>query len=391
MSLPLDLLPNILGSLDAADLEACTLVAFSFRRIARQFLFTHLVLCARTWEAKCSFLREELGSEFRRKVTKITLKIEELPVLAKVHKVPRPLLLLLQEVGSQLDMFCIEAEREISWDILHPSIREVVVNFLPYIRSLELFGINQIPLLTVLVHFPHLQRLSLQADLAIIGKMDQNDHEENALELSLPGVTSISVNVFAEEDFEKPNSSLAHILTGPNIRSVMLVRSCDDDFLISWDAVELFAHQLHHLSLGAQFYHTVVNEFSTTPTTATRFLDFGLLSQLQSITFTIPDGVRPAEWKPWSNGISRLIMNDENGLYLPSLVTLKFILPSNLTPGKDSSTNLDDIATKSSFEIHIIARSGPSDRGSFFEMVRAFQACLPSWIKAGRLKFWMRV
>ncbi|KAH8834606.1 hypothetical protein DL96DRAFT_1581067 [Flagelloscypha sp. PMI_526] len=386
MSLPLDLLPNILRSLDNSDLKICILVSNSFRHIALPLFLAHVTLCSQTWKKKCAFLLGEAGITLRSNIRKITVKIDEIPILSRDSEFPSLLRLVLREIGPRLDALCIRSKDERSWNELHPAFLKVVVASMPQIRSLELPGICNIPLLTALSPFPLLQRLYLKSEHFIITIRDYN-FDIDALP-SLPKVTFLSVDSFVQEDFSRYNSLGRYILAaGSEIQSIDLVQFCDDEFPLNWDFLEPYTGSLLHLSLGTHLYETVVKRLFGRDILEDDIVNFHILPKLQSITFYIPTNASPQDWRLWSSWITRNMENITDNP-LPSLEKLIFILKSGIAPDADSSTTLDDLAVRSSFEIHMII-SCPA--ASFSRSATAVRSCLPSWDVTGRLKCWIRI
>ncbi|KAH8798760.1 hypothetical protein DL96DRAFT_1781188 [Flagelloscypha sp. PMI_526] len=80
-SLSINLLPNILSSLEASDLEKCCLVTWSFHSVARQLLFSHLILSSTTWKAKCRVLLDAPDDHLLKVTKSLTLHIVGLLVI----------------------------------------------------------------------------------------------------------------------------------------------------------------------------------------------------------------------------------------------------------------------------------------------------------------------
>ncbi|KAH8834599.1 hypothetical protein DL96DRAFT_1810842 [Flagelloscypha sp. PMI_526] len=391
MSLPLDLLPHILGFLDASDLETCTLVTVSFHRIARWLLFTHLVLGPYTWKAKATFL-EDKGIELRPHVKKITLEINEDDgtSYATMELNAQPLLALLGLLGGpQLDALRIQSVEDCSWDTFPDSFLDTLTTkIFPFIRSLDLNKVAVIPLLTTLSHCLHLQSLSLSGMEYIIGISESGSENEEIIPWNLPRVTSLQVNIFGIEDFGDedagPTSLKQYILlAGSGIRSLHLGLCGTRDFPLKWDFLRPFhdlRNSLIHLSFGSHLYETVVTQYEKLGMDPSIRLEFSIFSQLQSISFTTPHAASPTGWEPWWRCLTQSFDYPQN-----TLKVLRFYLHSTYCPEFVSTNPLDNMAEETKFEIHIVA-CGDIDGAGFVETARAFRMNLPSWDAAAKLK-----
>ncbi|KAH8834605.1 hypothetical protein DL96DRAFT_1581066 [Flagelloscypha sp. PMI_526] len=287
-------------------------------------------------------------------------------------------------MGPQLDAFCIETLVEHAWEQLHPTFRNTFRINMLRIRSLELLGISQTPLLKLLSHFPFLERLSLRADEFIIGAREDDVEVEELL--SLPNASSILIDGFVEDDFAEWTSLSRYMLAAASeMESLILVRSTSDEFPVDWYFLEPYTSSLHHLSFSTHLYQTIVKRDAHQRRGYHSSPELDIFPQLRSITFSIPNDASPLDWEAWSNWVARTMDNPIDAL--PFLTNLKFILQSTLVPSSASSTTLDELATSSNFEIHIIVTCPVA---GFSETVSAFRGCLPSWDAVGRLKFWMR-
>ncbi|KAH8798754.1 hypothetical protein DL96DRAFT_1638642 [Flagelloscypha sp. PMI_526] len=391
MSLPLDLLSPILESLENSDLEACTLVAVAFHRVARQLLFAHIVLCSDTWRAKCAFALDSRGVELRRSARKVTLIIDGIPILKSESDLPRLLQLFFEEIGPCLDAFRVQTSSELWWRTFHHSFREIITSTMPHIRSLEVLGVSQIPLVKTLSYFPHLRRLSLKSEDFIIG-IPEDLANDDILRSSVPKIASLSVAGFTDQDFEESTSLTQFMLLAtPQIHCLTLDQSSTNHYPLYWDFLQAFTSSLYHISFGKDLYRTVVPKFWNYTLDELSSEKIHRFSQLQSVTISIPHDASPEEWEPWWPQIAQGIQNLRNLYFLPSLNALRFVLPSSFALGNVSSASLpslSELVVHSSFEIHIVISCPATD---FPQMANDFRTCLPSWDAAGRLKFWMRI
>ncbi|KAH8834603.1 hypothetical protein DL96DRAFT_1757420, partial [Flagelloscypha sp. PMI_526] len=395
MSLPLDLVPPILGLLADPDLEKCMRVTVTFRRIALRLLFTHLVLYPRTCWSKCTFLLGEEGVELRPLVKKITL-IESHNLSLTGMDMYSPLLpSVLELVGSQLDAFYFQSTQGISWEDFPSPLLEAVTNHvLPHVHDLELNQVDLIPLLTTLTHCPHLQKLSLGSQNWNISMSEGDNNNDDEIGLQLPRMTSLVLNTFSQRDFgdgRRGPTSLKRflLLTGSSIRSLTLNRLNDEDFPLKWDFLRPFVdlrNSLFHLSFGPHFYQTVVDLIDFSNIEPRAKLNFGMFSQLQSISFSISEYPRRGGWEAWSKTLAQSLCYHPQ----PKLNVLRFTVPSKYYPKPASLTNpLDDLAEGAKYEMHIVI-CGKFYEASFDRAVLAFRKDMPSWDEAGKLKFWVR-
>ncbi|KAH8834666.1 hypothetical protein DL96DRAFT_1704258 [Flagelloscypha sp. PMI_526] len=387
MSLPLDLLPYILKPLSAPDLENCSLVAVSFRTIARPLLFSHVVLCSNTWRAKCGFHLGDPGAEYRRNIKRITLTVKGMPVFDMDVEFPPLLSSLLKTLGPQLDTFCAQSARDVYWDRLHPSFRDILVHdIMPHLRSLELLAIREIPLLTMLKDCLQLQHLHLSARDSIIGAVEDIEITNNVLSLwNVPKVASLEIDVFGEEDFGDLSSLAPYIqYAGSETRSFRLGQSCTHDFPLSWkflEPLEDLRAALLYLSFGDQICSTIAEHSSMD---SPLVLDLHLFTNLHSITFDVPVSF-PSRWQSWLGCLALSIQHPHHN----ALEVLRFIFRDNNPPDFGSTINpFNGLAVRFDFETHVVLSNG--SRGEIFaEIAAAFRHGLPSWTKAEKLKFWL--
>ncbi|KAH8834626.1 hypothetical protein DL96DRAFT_1581130 [Flagelloscypha sp. PMI_526] len=389
MSLPLDLLPLILGYLDRQDLEKCCRVTVAFRHIARPLLFSHVILWSSTWKAKCSFLLGETSERRLSHIKKVTIRIDGIPGLTKEGKFQPLIQSFLRTVGPQLDAFCIHADSDRHWKKLHPSFRnDICDTILPHIHTFELVKIVQIRLLTVLSHCPKLQVLRLGSTDYVIGKSEDEIKKEDLVELGLPRMTSLVMDDFGREDL-RGSTSLARYLVfrGNEIRNLTLSRYCEEDFALALDFLIPFdelRNSLLHIFFGTHLYETVVRR----PLPELDLLGLGIFPRVQTITFTAPVDASPGEWDHWWTYIAQTLDQPEIVDCIRSLKTMKMVLQSRNPPDDKPLSVINELTSKVDFEIHIMG-SGISVAQNFSEIARAFRTCLPSWDQAGKLKFWV--
>ncbi|KAH8834462.1 hypothetical protein DL96DRAFT_494895 [Flagelloscypha sp. PMI_526] len=272
VSLPLDIVPNILTWLDASDLESCSLVTHSFHTVSREILFSfHLVLCGDTYEAKCSFLLDKKGAHLCRRVKNLTIQLADIPGLGKFNHAMHPDLIdFVRKVGPQLDGLSLDGRVDhqswLAWkDRTTRKYQELFYTaVLPHIRSLEIRNFSSLPLLTILSHCQHLQRVIVCAQYSAM-----NGQEEAALKKGLPGVSYLSITGFRKSDFElvtslgqyinDPKSKVTFLnITGYSLRYSRLKLSLQFDFLPPMDSLR---SNLQHLSLGLEIYDSIIRDY----------------------------------------------------------------------------------------------------------------------------------
>ncbi|KAH8834667.1 hypothetical protein DL96DRAFT_1581240 [Flagelloscypha sp. PMI_526] len=388
MSLPLDLLPNIMGSLDITDLESCSLVAASFRKIARPLLFAHVTLCNGTWKPKCTFLLSDPGVVYHRHVKKLSLQIDGMPSLDMDEEIPLSLTSVLEMLAPYLEAFCLHSTVDFGWEKLNSSFLDVIIRvIMPRIRSLELLRIMQIPVLTTLKNCPHLQHLHLSATDYIIGKPENYVEIKDLYDWNLPKATSIEIDVFGEEDFGDVSSLQPYIrYAGAKIRAFKLGKSCNRHFPLSWDFLRPFEemrNSIHHLSFGSHLFSTVVEHCSTDSYVT---LDLDMFSHLHSITFEVSSDSNPIDWPLWFGCLAQSFQHPQHSM----LTTLMFTLSDSSAPDFGPTLNpFNSLAEQCGFEVRFVLRSCGHGE-SFAEIVSAFRQALPSWETAGRLDFWLK-
>ncbi|KAH8834628.1 hypothetical protein DL96DRAFT_1581135 [Flagelloscypha sp. PMI_526] len=388
MSLPLDLLPHILGYLDGADLDKCCRVTVAFRLTARLLLFSHVILCSTTWEATCGFLLGATGEKLLSHINKVTMRIDGSPGLAKDDFEPL-VQSFLRTVGPQLDAFCIRTNTEREWNKLHISFREDIRHkILPHIHTLELLGIVQIPFLTILPRCPNLTVLRVGSTEYIIGKREINIKMEDLMKLDFPHVASLTMDVFALEDFGR-STSLARYLVfrGNEIQNLTLDRFCDPDFPLALDFLipfEGLRNSLLHLSFGTHLYETVIQGYAVD----LDWLGLDMFPCVQTITFTAPVDASPNGWNQWWTYIALSFDRPAAIECVRSLKTMRVVVQSRDPPNEKRLTMINRLRSKVDFEIHIVG-SGTRVAQNFPEIANAFRSCLQSWDRTEKLKFWV--
>ncbi|KAH8797781.1 hypothetical protein DL96DRAFT_897474 [Flagelloscypha sp. PMI_526] len=212
VSLPLDIVPHILSSLDVSDLESCSLVTHAFNTISQEILFSyHLVLCSKTWRAKSSFLLGERGRHLCERVKNLTVRLDGIPGLYGNVALDYPrsnliLLALLGKVAPQLDTLSLNGivrSSCISWKRLIPyGVNDFLCDqVLPYIRRLDIENFVSVPLLGILSHCRCLDTLDIGARYGGFAK-----EEDAPFKLWLPKVSNLTVAGFKEQDFGSETS-----------------------------------------------------------------------------------------------------------------------------------------------------------------------------------------
>ncbi|KAH8834472.1 hypothetical protein DL96DRAFT_1580673 [Flagelloscypha sp. PMI_526] len=388
VSLPLDLLPHLLAPLHTADLESCSLVTRDFYQVARQLQFSKLVLCSKTWRAKCRFLLDKPGSHLLKHVKNLTLRNLDMPVFINGAGVPSLLISLLRKLkGHCTKSFCVESlSQEHPWSDLHSTFREtVMVYLLPHVSSLHLLGVTRIPLLTIIRQCPLVMSIELSAQ-ADHTTTDVDTREQESPCVS--DVTSLSMGVFGESDFSTKKTLGKYILlAGAKITSLELRQHYSNDhFFYSLSFLNRFkalAQQLLHLSLGPQLYAVIVSGKD-------RAITLNMFPQLQTLELSLlveHDDDYAHNWAPWSEWVVRLLNSDSN--HPRSLLILRFLLK----PGGErrQRTALDELAAVSNFQIHVCVGGCAGNVRLCGETVSSVRGSLNAWDTAGKLKFWMRL
>ncbi|KAH8834593.1 hypothetical protein DL96DRAFT_1810835 [Flagelloscypha sp. PMI_526] len=288
-SLPIDLLPNILSSLEASDLEKCCLVTQSFHGVARQLLFSHLILSSTTWKAKCRFLLDAPDDHLLKLTKSLTIYIVGMPVFFEVDEVPSLFVSLLQKFdGHRLAAFCMNAlPNEYRWLDLSPHFERLIFDsILPFTSSLQFVGFTYIPLLRVIGRCSGLLDNALGANSDSIGNLVTQSEKTQVL----PSVRSISFGTFGTSDFNA-NISLSQYLGLPEtrIQSLSFAEYCSSDkFPISLSFLgpfRILTQHLLHLSFGTQLYDVIVAAGGQY-----KILPLGMFPQLQTLQFAFSTG-----------------------------------------------------------------------------------------------------
>ncbi|KAH8834598.1 hypothetical protein DL96DRAFT_498303 [Flagelloscypha sp. PMI_526] len=267
---------------------------------------------------------------------------------------------LLELVGSQLDAFYFQATYDHNWEDFPRSFLDAITtHVLPHVYDLELSQVDQIPLLTILMQCPHLQTLSLSGGGWNIGTSEEGNNNNDLLRLRLPRLTSIVFGNIGEDDFgddgERPTSLRRFLLlTGSSIRSLTLDRFSDEDFPLKWDFLRPFCDlrsSLLHLSFGPHLYETVVNLIAFSNIEPRAKLNFGMFSQLESISFSTSEYPRRGGSETWSKTLAQSLGYHPQ----PKLKILRFTVPSKYYTNLISWTHpLDDLAGEANYEMHIV-------------------------------------
>ncbi|KAH8834471.1 hypothetical protein DL96DRAFT_1580672 [Flagelloscypha sp. PMI_526] len=389
-SLPLDLLPHLLSSLDARDLEICSFVTWDFHHIARQLLFSQLTLCSKTWRAKCDFLLKDPESQLLKHTKSLTFLTQDMPIFTQNNEVPSLLISLLQKFqGHRIKRFCIDSlSQEHAWSDLHTAFQNAITaSVLPSILSLQLLGVTRIPLLTVLGQCPSAANISFSAESDYVGTYVDTRKTELSRDSN---VTSLSVGIFGESDFSTTRTLAQYILLGGSkIISLELDQYCaPSHFPKSFPFLEPFealTQRLLHLSLGPQIYTIVVAEHGKSSPLALKM--FPQLQTLQLSLLTEDNNDSSENWTSWSEWIARMF--EFNSKYPRSLKILRFLLH----PGceRRQRTVLDDVAAVSNFQIHICVDGHGNNAERFEDTVSSIRSSLESWDANGKLKFWLRL
>ncbi|KAH8834534.1 hypothetical protein DL96DRAFT_1810781 [Flagelloscypha sp. PMI_526] len=389
VTLPLDLLPYFLSSLDKPDLERCCLVARDFYHTARPFQFSRLVLDSKTWKLKCRFLLDSPGSQFLKYIKSLKLEIISMPLFRGGEEMPSSLLVLLQRLqGHHLDSLCIDARPdECKWNDLHSTFRKGVFDILlPHITSLELLSMVNLPISWIARRCPKLVNMELGSEHKYIAKLSDIEREEPIDS----NVTSLSFFMFGTRDFETDRSLGQYILhAGTKINSLELTQYMPrEEFPMSLDFLQCLGsltQQLHHLSIGPQLYYVVVSNGGGCNT-----LQLALFPHLQTLQLSLSTGDQVAgteAWAVWTAWVAQMLVPDAD--YSRSLKILRFLMYPDGTERKP--TALNDLAVGSDFEIHVHVDGTGQNSERFGQTVSSIRASLGTWDAADKLKFWMRL
>ncbi|KAH8818899.1 hypothetical protein DL96DRAFT_1750288 [Flagelloscypha sp. PMI_526] len=166
--------------------------------LKRDSIFFRLVLCAKTWRAKCSFLLGQTGARFCPRVKNLTLRLAGIPGTDSSDIPLDPnFSAFIQKVGPQLERLSLDGMIDrhswLAWkddDLLQTDV-------LPYIRSLAIRNFNSLPLLNVLSHCRRVQNLVVSAQFGSI-----SPQEAAALKMEFLRVSKLSIAAFTTGNFE---------------------------------------------------------------------------------------------------------------------------------------------------------------------------------------------
>ncbi|KAH8834608.1 hypothetical protein DL96DRAFT_498556 [Flagelloscypha sp. PMI_526] len=248
-SLPADILPCIVCSLDTSDLGSCSLVTRTFHHIAQRLLFSHLALSHSTWQARCSFFLKGRGIRLLKYITSLTLKVSSVPFFDNTENIPSLLTSLLQRISQHgLQSLCIHASPPFEWSHWHHRFQDMIFSSVfPWISSLQFHWVNHVPVLTVVQKCPNLARLEPSpASAGTVEEITGNDAR------SLSRLTSLTMNLFSHFDLEKGSSLHQYItLAGTKIQSLELLSFMSlYDYPTSLEPFASFSQQLRHLSFA---------------------------------------------------------------------------------------------------------------------------------------------
>ncbi|KAH8834463.1 hypothetical protein DL96DRAFT_1580651 [Flagelloscypha sp. PMI_526] len=276
LSLPLDIVPHILGSLDVSDLESCSLVTHAFHTISREIFFAqHLVLCGSTYEAKCSFLLGEKGASFFPRVKKLTLLLADIPGVTRSANPLHPYLsLFIRKVGPQLDQLSLDGVvKRNSWlTWMEPSASNyhdlLCTAVLPHIRSLKILNFNYLPLFTILSHCRQLQNFVITSP-QYTSNPQQEEEAAAALKMKFPAILNLYITSFTKHSFEL-RTALAQYIDRPDATVTFLELSgyypllSSAKFPLHLDylpPMESLRSTLQHVSLGLDMYDSIVRDY----------------------------------------------------------------------------------------------------------------------------------
>ncbi|KAH8796868.1 hypothetical protein DL96DRAFT_1010406 [Flagelloscypha sp. PMI_526] len=404
--LPLDLLPQILNSLDATNLENCCLVSSIFHKVSQQLLFSDLVLCEKTWQAKTMFLLSETGEPFCACVKKITLKLSAVLALVDSYNIPtsapEPLLRLLGTLGSHVETLQIEGLLLVgtdgdpfppTWKALPCDFRTCLVSsVLPNIRWLRLRDISSLPLFTIMTACPLLEFFDMGAiysDLTI-----RNDNSTLMI-THLPIVQELSLGPFSVEDFEGGTALFEYLkVAGNKISTLKLSRFYLGHTYFPLDLkflrpLEGLCSHLRQLCLGSDVFCKVVKVGTEEIDEYAEILALSSFPRLQFLSFDLPPTFSRIEWTQWMRWLERVIISGSQTRQ--PLQTLRFLLPINSVIPEPSlayfqQSNLDQVGQNLKIEIHVVVPS-QFPVGMFQPMFHFFSTCFQLLNQGGNLKF----
>ncbi|KAH8834672.1 hypothetical protein DL96DRAFT_1581248 [Flagelloscypha sp. PMI_526] len=393
--LPSDVCHEILRSLDISSLDSCALVNHEFHFIAQEHRFRHVVLDAKTWKTKCSFLLSDKGLRLRQRIRTLTIHMEATPFLQYDEKEVavdlRDLGVLMSCIGPQLTTFRIEGLTHnddggvvcTQWSGISDYFRsQIVANIIPFIRTLELFEVVQLPILRIISEAHHLQSLYLSSAHEVIG----NDEDaEDGITIPETLQFDVTIGVFANEDFNV-DYSLGRFLemAGKQISTLELHSSLDKclpklDFL---DPFEDLRANVRHLLFSLELFEMIIQA-----KVSMSFLPLWTFTSLEILTLSIPAPKETTSWDTWFDWISAYI-NSPSSIPV-TLRTVQFsVMADNYWDHKmipKFHVNLNWLANNAPFSIEFRVPSlGGENTG---QLIRSIRTCLSRWDKAGKLVF----
>ncbi|KAH8834464.1 hypothetical protein DL96DRAFT_1580654 [Flagelloscypha sp. PMI_526] len=397
VTLPLDIVPQILGVLPMSDLETCGLVTAAFHAISQEIIFTyHLVLCWKTWRAKSYFFLGESGSHLCARVKNLKLRLEGMPGPYN-HLSPREsdsdhkLFALVEKLGPQLDKLslhglvgqvCVNWGSSVPWKF-HDFLCTKVF---PHITSLEVDDFTSIPLLSIVSHCVRLQHLQVGAR---DGRIAIDEVAPNPIKL--PPITNFAIKGFSEADFVS-ETSLGRYLAASNSKMAYLELSgCAYALSLNFlPPMVSLRSTLQHLNLGTDVYYALrpgyqddeVWDLLPLPT----FPQLHMLTlNMLHISFQFPNW-----WTLWFKWIAQ---NLSQPSLPPNFHTLRLVVHNVdqycVMPPLTASVEMGQLAEYSSIEIHCTLKSNgryPQRAQVAAGMLRSF---LKGWDEVGKLNFWV--
>ncbi|KAH8834468.1 hypothetical protein DL96DRAFT_1757185 [Flagelloscypha sp. PMI_526] len=389
--LPLDVLPNILHFLAAQDLQTCSIVNHSFHQDVHPLLFSHLVLCYRTWDKKCRFLLHDMNTNRCALISKLTIQLEMLPVY-RSSQVPTELISLLVKISPQVRSLNIDGFKEneyeayndgTSWEYISPIFRDILCQHLmPPVQSLRIVNIGGLPV----YHFSSGYAEYPPADYTT----------GDAERATLPDITSLTLDPFLTSD-QREITSLSHFVKGAvgKLSSFTIFEpfrsyhSINLQFLQPFEEIRTY---LHHLSLGFILYNFIVYGKRFSPQfNSTELLPLASFSQLQTVSISIRIPSTKQEWDYWFKWLTVSLEATDSTRIPTTFKALRLtVIPHLASSGNFSATPhpLNDLHNNFNFSIELTV---PISLGN--EMVEKtftlLRSTLPSWDGHGKLKLWI--
>ncbi|KAH8796831.1 hypothetical protein DL96DRAFT_1643316 [Flagelloscypha sp. PMI_526] len=401
-ALPLDILPGILDCLNFSTLKECSLVNHQFHQSTQKLLFSHLVICARTWEKKCQFFLNTAGKRRVSIIEKLTIEFNELPILEQ-YEVPTALISLVVELGPQIQSLCLNGyipedssfpdQDAISWRSIAPIFRDCLCHHvMPSVTSLQWQEVGEVPLFSILSICPHLRCLHVGSEY--VQSTDSFDIEDVEVG-SLPKTLNLTIQPFSEADLAA-TTSLAHFIkvSGRRIETLTIVPVfyaipfAGVPFLRPF--IEMQKH-LRHLHLGLKVYEFITSKL-VQGFASENLLPLASFVQLNSLTITIPTLSHKPTSDRFFSWLSAVISFAGNSIP-ETLTVIRFpLLPRPLWRETFDATPhaLNYLQQRCHFTLDFILTSseGNEDIKRVFNRVRA---TFPSWDNAGKLKSWVEV